>query len=641
MARIKQLLPQEAQKIAAGEVVERPANVVKELVENALDAGATQITISIEDAGKKLIQVIDNGCGMDPEDARMCIKHHATSKIAQVSDLEHIVTFGFRGEALSSISSVSKVVLTTKEADSTAGVTLEVSDGIITKEIVVACNTGTEIAIHDLFYNVPARKKFLKSKETEWRTILQLFYAFCLDYPQVHFKLYNEKKLVHNCPAASHLTLRIEQLYEKALSHNILVFEAEETRMNLKVSGALSDPQYSRYDRNQIFVFVNKRWVKNHKLAQALIKGYQGMLQPERYPAGFIFISLDPEFVDINIHPRKEEVQFLHPRIVELCIENGVKERLELYTAQRLGAPVGPKTTAPEQSVQQQKTNPFLAQLVQTNSYPTEQVWHISKQFEQNLPAYPEENQQSENAQFEQILTRHFTQPETLTTKQSLANQAPQANTSTSAQLIEQTQQVTTSQELVYTLVGQALNTYIIIQTGDGLVVIDQHAAHERIIYERLKANFNTIERAKLLFPQVLSIAKNDMITLEPYLALFDSFGLLIEQASETELVIQETPIYLKNQPITDIIQQAIGWIHELHNVDTDQLRKSLQEKIHAQMSCKAAVKAGDELTPAGMHQIIKDLYAQENRLTCPHGRPTIWALSHYEIEKKFKRNYK
>ncbi|MBA3954955.1 hypothetical protein H0X48_06570, partial [Candidatus Dependentiae bacterium] len=509
--------------------------------------------------------------------------------------------------------------------------TLEVSDGIIHKETVTACNTGTEIAIHDLFYNVPARKKFLKAKETEWRTILQLFYAICLDYPQVHFKLYNEKKLVHNCPIASHLTLRIEQLYEKALSHNILVFEAEEGRMNLKVSGALSDPQYSRYDRNQIFVFVNKRWVKNHKLAQALIKGYQGMLQPERYPAGFIFISLDPEFVDINIHPRKEEVQFLHPRIVELLIETTVKERLELYTAQSLGA-----STPVSHQPKQQSSIPTLP--TNTHAYSNNQVWRISQSFEQNSPLISQEKQQLESSQFTQAIAQHFTSQVVNPEHPTAITQVP---TSILQQNTIQAQDVTTTAELSYTLVGQALDTYIIIQTTEGLVLIDQHAAHERIIYERLKANFNTIERVKLLFPQVISIAKNDMVALEPYLMLFHNVGLIIEQASATELIVQETPIYLKNQPVQDIVQQTIGWIHELQQVDMQQLQKSLQEKIHAQMSCKAAVKAGDELNTAGMHEIIKELYAQENKLTCPHGRPTIWALSQYEIEKKFKRNYK
>ena len=274
-------------------------------------------------------------------------------KLPLFQDLEHIQTFGFRGEALSSIAAVSTVSITTKEAQSDTGITLEIAEGVITKESIAACNTGTDIIISDLFYNVPARRKFLKSKEAEWRLILQLFYAICLDYPEVHFKLWSENKLIHNCPPATHLTLRILQIYEKALAHNILLFETVEPRMNLKVHGALSDPQFSRYDRNQIFIFVNKRWVKNNKLVQALIKGYKNMLQPERYPAGFIFISLDQEFVDINIHPRKEEVQFLHPRIVESLIENGVKERLELYTNKALGGtPVTSPSTLPVATAQ-------------------------------------------------------------------------------------------------------------------------------------------------------------------------------------------------------------------------------------------------------------------------------------------------
>jgi DNA mismatch repair protein MutL len=619
MAKIKQLSVYEAQKIAAGEVVERPISVVKELLENALDAHATQITLYLEEAGKKLVRVIDNGYGMSIEDARMCIQHHATSKITCIEDLEHIHTFGFRGEALSSIAAVSKISLITKEAEATTGIKLEVVEGAIANETVVSCNTGTDITIADLFYNVPARKKFLKSKEAEWRLISQLFYALCLDYPAIHFKLFSENKLIHNCPPATHLTLRIVQLYEKALAHNILLFEAQEDRMSLKINGALSDPQYSRYDRNQIFVFVNKRWVKNHKLVQALLKGYQNILQPERYPAGFLFISLDQEFVDINIHPRKEEVQFLHPRIIETLIENTVKQRIQLYTSDSLSitplAKTIPTTTYPildtlSPSISEYP-NPIFAQ-------------PLYAQATQNTIAQSTPSQIQEKKEFLDILDNHFKiSPEPLV--QQTQSHLPEVQ----------------EPKLNYTLIGQILTTYIVIENDQGAVLIDQHAAHERILYEKIRSQFNTVERIKLLFPQVVSLTKNDMELILEHLSLFEVFGVLMQQASLTELIIQETPLYFKNQSVEDILQQTIVWLQELQDINKAELQKSLQEKIHAQMSCKAAVKAGDQLSSQSMHEIIKNLYALDNNSTCPHGRPTIWAISKYEIEKKFKRNYK
>ncbi len=326
MPRIHQLPPHEAQKIAAGEVVERPANALKELLENALDAGATQISVYIEDAGKQLIRIVDNGCGMSPEDAQLCYKLHTTSKVTSIDDLEKIQTFGFRGEALASISAVSKVTLITKEQEAQQGIKHALEQGNITKETTVPCTTGTDIQVHDLFYNIPARKKFLKKRETEWRHIIQLFQAFCLDYHVIHFKLFSEGKQVHNCPPAQNLTDRLTQLWGHSSAQHMIPVEKQHKQQSVTVTGAVSNHHYVRYDRNHLFFFVNKRWVKNHTLARALLKGYLNVLPPARYPAACIHIEIDPALVDINIHPRKEEVQFLHPRIVETLIQQAVRE---------------------------------------------------------------------------------------------------------------------------------------------------------------------------------------------------------------------------------------------------------------------------------------------------------------------------
>lgn len=614
MARIKQLSYHEAQKIAAGEVVERPANVVKELVENSLDAGSNSISIYIEDAGKKLIRIIDDGSGMDKEDAYMSIKHHATSKINSVNDLASISTFGFRGEALSTISAVSKVTLTTKEEVGTAGISLTIYDSAVQKESLTASNKGTDISVEELFYNVPVRKKFLKTKETEWRAIVQLFHAFCFSYLSVHFKLYHEGKLVYNCPATTELTTRLSQLFDANLVRNMLIFNQAHERMRISISGALSNSHYTRYDRNHIFLFVNNRWIKNHKLVQAFIKGYKNSLQPNVYPVGFIFITIDPAYVDINIHPRKEEVQFLHPKIVEEYLKDAVEARLELHAIEKLGA-------AP------QAVHKFSAVTSGQQTTITLEPLRISYNLQENTGSARQSVQESSD--FLNMLQENFGPSETTMHQQaSIPTNIKEAAASAEPQ------------DTNYTLLGQALKTYIVIETAAGITMIDQHAAHERIMYEQFKNNFTNIARAPLLFPQIITLSKEDVETLAPHLPLFEPLGLYIEPVSAQQLMIKETPLFLKNQPIDDIMHDMITCINQ-ERITSSELRKLLQEKIQAQMSCKAAVKAGDVLSPESMHEIIKELLSCPNKTTCPHGRPTIWQLTEHEMKKKFKRDYR
>lgn len=633
MAKIKQLSQLEAQKIAAGEVVERPANVVKELVENSLDAGSTQISLFLEDGGKKLIKIVDNGCGMSPEDARLSIKQYATSKIDKVDDLEWISTFGFRGEALASISAVSKLNLITKEETNQLAIALEINQANIEKETFIASNTGTEISIEDLFFNVIVRKKFLKSKDTELRAIIQLFYAFVLQNLNVSFKIYHDNKLLYNCPATNDTKSRIAQIFDANLAQNILILDKISDNMGLKISGAISKPEYFRYDKNQIFVFVNKRWVKNYKLSSAIIKGYQGMLQTDRYPAGAIFITIDQKFVDINIHPRKEEVQFLHPVVVEKFIESAVKEALENNFDKNLGKNENINfIKKSEENKLNTKNYNF-----EPKFYNQENLNNFTKEFKENNL----EKKLEENKNFIQIIENAFSSPEIISqdTKNSkiiFENQPDDINNKNKESITNISQDA-----LEYTLIGQTKLTYIIIETAEGLVFIDQHAAHERIMYEKLKTNFKNVPRIKLLFPQIITLNQNDIKTLIPYLVLFEDFGLIIEHLNLNQLVLKEAPIFLNSQPVEDLLAQAVSLIDQNQESELILIQEKLQEKLHAQLSCKAAIRAGDQLSIETMNQIVKDLYKIENKLTCPHGRPTIWALSEYEIEKKFKRNYK
>lgn len=599
MARIKQLSPHEAQKIAAGEVVERPANVVKELIENSLDAGATHISIYIEDAGKKLIRIVDNGCGMSSEDAHLCFKHHATSKITSVEQLSNLLTFGFRGEALSSIAAVSKITLITKEEYASLGTQLQFENLQVINEQSVTCNNGTDITIADLFYNVPARKKFLKTNDTEWRQIQLLFQAFCLDYKQVHFTLYHQNSLVYNCPPVTDLANRISQLYDHTIASQLLSISSEHNGIQLE--GVISSHTYGRYDRSAIFFLVNNRWVKNHILGKALLKGYANVLPPDKYPLTCMHIKLDSAQVDINIHPRKEEVQFLHPRIIEQAIQNSVKAALENNLSAQLNKKI---EFHPQQKWQPQP----IARTF--NALPPQQI---------NAPFIPQSSQQSSNSVH--IPKNHLSPPQTI-------SELPQQ--------IKTTPDIT--EYIDIQIIGQLHKIYILIEERDGLFMVDQHAAHERILYEQFSTRFEDVATIALLFPPIISLSEHEMNLLMMHQDIFAHNHIALEQLGSNQVVITAIPVHLKEIDMIQLVRQTIGWFEENQRSEPELFYKKVNEKLHAQMACKAAVKAGDVLTQTQMHQLITDLQKVNNRFTCPHGRPTGWNISLYEIEKKFKR---
>lgn len=605
MVRIKQLPIHEAQKIAAGEVVDRPANVVKELIENAIDAQTTQITIYIEGSGKKLIRVVDNGCGMSTEDAHLCFNHHATSKITNINDLNSLTTFGFRGEALSSIASVSKAILSTQEIGTNSGIMFTLEQGIIREEQSISRPTGTDIAVHNLFYNVPARKKFLKAHETEWRHIVQLFYAFCLAYHSIHFMLYADGKQLYNCPPVNAIMDRVAQLWDHHLVQSLLELESIPKEENeVSISGVISNHSYSRFDRSMIFLFVNHRWIKNYHLSRALLRGYENVLQPGHFPVALIFISVDSKCVDINIHPRKEEIKFLHPRIIETSLQKSIKQRLQAYLSEHL-------------QKDSLKSDPAHRAAVPYNYKPIQSTSLLS--FDFNKSVFRE--------------TREIEARENSAEKEEEIQACIQQN--------KKTGHAISKQEEEYAIIGQLHKTYILLEQKDGLFMIDQHAAHERILYEQFSKRFEEIMTIKLLFPQVIKLSTDDLSIIIPYLPRFTEKGIDIELFGNDQLIVHATPVHLKNVSLDDLVKQTVSWIIEYQHLEEQELHKTLNEKMYTKMACSAAVKAGDELNMQQMQQLIYDLENTDNRLTCPHGRPTGWLLPLSEIRKRFKRDYR
>jgi DNA mismatch repair protein MutL len=630
MAKIHQLSPQEIQKIAAGEVIDRPANIVKELIENSLDAGATHIQVYVEDGGKKLIRVVDNGFGMDCDDARLCFLHHATSKIASLTDLETCMTFGFRGEALSSIAAVSHVTLVTKEESAQSAVQLVLREGAVIEESQTSANKGTDLSVSDLFYTIPARKKFLKTKETEWRHIVHMVQAYCLDYPAIHFELFSEGESILNCPVADSLEMRVAQLWDYDMSHAMIPVLLENAHKNISVQGLISHHHVARYDRSSMFMFVNSRWIKNPSLSKAILKGYANVLPPARYPVVALAITLDPQEVDINIHPRKEEVKFLHPHMVESLVQEAVKKALEDHMSRRLGA----------QETQLPADEPVLYtayEPVREKSYATPCISSIQRDF--STPA-------------KNIFEQHTEQVKTCTASPSVSiPQEPAFKDEITTQPISATVEpqeenltiapVDQEQEEAINIIGQYKNTYILLGHEDGIMVIDQHAAHERILYERFAQRFEDVATIKLMFPIIITLTQSDRKLLESYMHVFNAYGIHMEPFGKQEFIVTATPVNLQRVNITDIVREYLGYLSSSDHTQSDDLDIHLQHSLQALMACKAAVKAGDVLDVVQMKHLIQDLRNTDNNLTCPHGRPTTWLLDYHEIEKKFKRDYR
>lgn len=638
--KIKILDPQEAIKIAAGEVVERPSHILKELIENSIDASANQITIQCKKAGKEFLSIIDNGYGMSPEDAQLCFAHHSTSKLTTVHDLESITTYGFRGEALSSIAAVAKVQLTTKTNDDKSATHIILQNGVIIDKQTVAHPTGTTLVITHLFDAIPARKKFLKSDDTEWNAIVAIFQAFCLRYPTIQFKLFHNENLAYNCPSTTNILQRCAQLWSNEL-HGQLIEIDTTTKNNITLSGAISKSHYHRYNRNQIFTFVNNRWVKNIELSRAIIKGYQNVLPAQKYPAAFLFIDISPTLVDINIHPKKEEVKFLHPGTIQTFIQDTI--------TQALNKSVSEKTVEKKWIHNQTSSVPFNPLQTTFNTVPAwtdhASTYPSASSMKESKTVLGSENHDSIFAQpFHEDKQQPQQQSKFFDSKNLVSSIiAPQQN----SELISfhQNEEPVVNQSIYkdepYSIIGQFNATYMIIEQANELIIIDQHAAHERIIYEQLKKNFTDVATVQLLFPHIVKLSPQDIAIISEHTSLFGQHGIILELFSESEIIIQATPVSLQHKAITEIINSTLAWIKEHQFINQQDFFKELHESIHAQKACKTAVKAGDILNFEQMQNIVQTLFKTENRFCCPHGRPTMWNMSLKDIEKKFKRDYK
>jgi DNA mismatch repair protein MutL len=588
---IKKLDQDLINKIAAGEVVERPSSVVKELIENSIDANADLISLEIKNGGIDLITIQDNGTGMTKQDAQLALERHATSKISSVDDLFNIQTLGFRGEALASISSVSQFSLETKIKDSSEGTKLDINNSSLDIN-PCGCPDGTKITISELFYNVPARKKFLKSATTEYNHILELFTQFALINPQISFKLTHNGKLVQNLTKTNNWLERIKQVLGSDIAKELIPIEAKGT---FEISGYIGKPQIARNNRKSQFIFINNRAVNDYIIAKAVKEAYGSLIPRELNPVFILNIQMPPELVDVNVHPRKTEVKFINSQEIFLAVLQTVQKSLTNNISQQIetgsAMPVKKFTLKPSST----KSN-----------------FRPNVSYQSNL-----KNIKSQPNQAAQAL--NFS-------KEILSNQI--VAESESAQIGD------------WRLFGQIHNSYLLVESPQAVLIIDQHAAAERVLYERFKKEFgqNKIKSQKLLLPLTLELSAREVAILNQSMEFLDDLGFDIEIFGNNSFIINAVPQDLDK---LDIKKTILGLINDLEEHDFNQA-KSIDEKkdmVIKYAACRTAVKFKDVLQPKEQINLLEDiLKIVDNINTCPHGRPFVMELTLDQLAKNFKR---
>jgi DNA mismatch repair protein MutL len=568
------LLPDEiVNKIAAGEIIERPVSIVKELVENSLDAGSTEIRIDIESGGKQLIRVSDDGIGIASEETELAFERHATSKIRGAEDLHQIATMGFRGEALASIASVSQVLIKTHREEEEAGTSLYLVGGKVQNRQPIAAPRGTVFEARNLFFNTPARKKFLKSDGAEGAAITHMTQAFAMAHPEISFYLYHDQREVLRCPRTETRRERIFQIYGSELLEHLLEFK--ETLYHFELNGFISNTDALKTNKNYQYFFINNRMVKDKVLANAVYVAYRVYAQTGQYPVAFLFLEMPPAMVDVNVHPAKYEVRFLQQNLVQKGIIDIIQKTLNssrpLPSFQLQQPPYIPRYSAPELNLQ--KTTQQAADSAA-----------MASELSMPAPAFRKMPEQGE-----------------------------------------------------YKIVGHYDNTYIVLSDEGGLILVDQHVAHERVLYEQIlrKQQEHDIRRQSLLIPLVLELNPAQMMLIEDYLSRFQELGFDLEVFGNGSILIREIPEILSDANYSAAVQRLFN---DLERMYRDGVLESFAEEMRKSMACQAAVKINMPLTREKMEWLITELLKTSTPQVCPHGRPIILRISHYEIEKNFRR---
>ncbi len=627
------LLPDNiANQIAAGEVIQRPASAVKELLENAVDAGATEIRLIINDAGKSLVQVIDNGGGMSETDARMCFERHATSKITTIEDLFHIRTMGFRGEALASIAAVAQVELKTKRPEDETGTYIEVENSVVNKQEPVAAPNGTSIAMKNLFFNVPARRNFLKSNASEMRHIVDEFTRVALSFPQIFFSLTaNNQQIFHL--EAGNLKQRVLQLLGSSYSTKLVTVKEKTDYMN--IYGFTGKPDTAKKTRGDQYFFVNNRFIKSAYLNHAVMSAYQEMIARDSFPMYVLFIDLDPTQVDVNVHPTKQEIKFEDEKIIYAFVQAAVKHALAQFSVtptldfeldpsiQQLPAVQQPfteekKSAATSTSIFKGFTEKHQAHLIEPSQRTELKHW---RDFFEESGARSRESEEKnvQRSPDVSVLTDQYASKEPVTSNQQpvTSNQQPYSSITTH-----------------HTPLTQLHNQFILCQTPGGFILISQQAAHERVLYEQLQeaAKGKPMATQRSIFPATIELAPADAVLLEELINDLQQLGYQIETFGKNTFVIQGTP--------ADVAQgnekQVIDSLLEQYKHFSSDLKFSKREKLVRSLARQQSIKAGRQLTEKEMEALLEELFKCRQPNVSPDGKPTYLEFRKEQMEIMF-----
>ena len=649
MPKIIQLSPHIANLIAAGEVVERPASVVKELLENAVDAGASKVTIEIRDGGMTFLRVTDNGCGMSAEDARTAFLRHATSKLRCAEDLAAISTCGFRGEALAAIASVSRIDLLTKTPSSIEGVSLHLEAGNILEETEAGCPDGTTIIVRDLFFNTPARMKFMKSDTVEGSRVTAAVQMQALAHPSVAFRMLRDGKEVLNTPGTGKLADAVYCVYGKECAR---MAKVESRWESYSLSGFVSKPTDSRPSRAMQTFFVNGRPVKSKLLISALEEAYRNQIMVGKFPACVLHLNLPANTVDVNVHPAKTEVKFLNEKAVFDCVHYGVLGALNQ-------TPDRPQVQF-KQSPSPEPAKTIIPPPVQKAAVPKQEHFFRTmtaeeyKTFSTALKDAPQPKHEAAAATAAKVehtaasaVRENVIIPKVTPTAPKPEIKLPPlpAEEPKTVQLkpvpasipveeeVEQTA-LEMPAEIEWRMVGELYNSYIIVEQGDNAFLIDKHAAHERILFEKLKANQEKISSQALLTPVPVRLGPSAAGELLANKEMLQELGFEIDEFGENTVVLRQIPMDLSPDTASDAVEALAADLLNGRREGKDTVR---DEVLHT-VACKAAIKAGWNNDDAELLAIVKQVMAREDLKHCPHGRPICVTLSKKQLEKQFKR---
>ncbi len=634
MPKIIQLSPHIANLIAAGEVVERPASVVKELLENAVDAGASQITLEIRDGGMTFLRVTDNGCGMSSDDVKTASLRHATSKLKTAEDLAAIVTMGFRGEALAAVASVSRIDVMTKTPGAISGTSLSLEAGVITEESEAGCPDGTTIIVRDLFFNTPARMKFMKSDTVEGSKVAAAVQMQALAHPEVAFRFLRDGKEVLSTPGTGSLEAAVYCVYGRESGRLVPLDSKWE---NYTLSGFVSKPTDARPSRALQTFFVNGRPVKSRIMIAALEEAYRNQIMTGKFPACVLHLTLPASAVDVNVHPAKTEVKFLNEKTVFDCIHYGVLGALNKtpdrpqvqFQKPAVSAPVPAPATAKPTPKQENFFRTMSAQEYKNFATAVKDAPKPSPLAAAAVAAAVEQTATPpvrETVQIPRPAPAPAPAPIPVPTPDPVPTPEPEP---------EQVVMEAMPQDIPWRYVGELYNSYILVEQGEEAYLIDKHAAHERILFEKLKANQEAISAQTLLTPVTHRSSPDEIAILLENQALLEELGFEIQEFGENTLLIRQIPMDLDSSQAVDALQTLAADLLNGRKERKDSVRDELLHTV----ACKAAIKAGWKSSREELLVLARQVLSREDLKHCPHGRPICVSLSKKQLEKQFKRS--